>query len=254
MTFCADCVKGFVHEGIPQGKVEEIGGINTYVAIPTEDDYPKDTVILFLTDVFGLELVNNKLLADDFARNGWKVVVPDLFNGDPVPKDAHNPGAAYDVMKWLHSGHTPADVRPIIDKVVAALKEEGVTKFLVTGYCFGARFVFDLAFDKVIDVAVVSHPSLLELPQDLEKYLTTAEAPLLINSASNDRRLNLEHQANADRILGNGNFAPGYKREHFEGCDHGFAVRGDLTNPQVKAGKEGAFRATVTWFKNNSKA
>ena len=26
-----------------------------------------------------------QLLADDFARNGYKVVVTDLFEGDPVP-------------------------------------------------------------------------------------------------------------------------------------------------------------------------
>lgn len=30
------------------------------------------------------------------------------------------------------------------------------------------RYVFDLAFDHVIDVAIVSHPSLLKSPQDLE--------------------------------------------------------------------------------------
>jgi hypothetical protein len=58
----------------------------------------------------------------------------------------------------------------------------------------------------------------------------------------------LEAQAKADEILGGGKFTPGYKREYFEGCTHGFAVRGDMTNPQVKAGKEGAFKSTVEWF------
>jgi hypothetical protein len=32
--------------------------------------------------------------------------------------------------------------------------------------------------------------------------------------------------------------SPGYK-EDFEGRSHGFAVRGDLSDPQVKTGKEG---------------
>jgi len=57
----------------------------------------------------------------------------------------------------------------------------------------------------------------------------------------------LEYQAEADRILKD--FGPGYRREYFEGCTHGFAVRGDLSDPKVKAGKEGAFRASVLWFK-----
>ena len=56
----------------------------------------------------------------------------------------------------------------------------------------------------------------------------------------------LEAAAQADKIFSD--FGPGYKREYFEGCHHGFAVRGDLSDPKVKAGKEGAFKATVQWF------
>jgi hypothetical protein len=39
------------------GKWEKIGGIDAYVATPTVD-YPKDQVILYLTDVFGAPLIN----------------------------------------------------------------------------------------------------------------------------------------------------------------------------------------------------
>lgn len=42
------------------GKIEQIGGVECYVATPT-GDYPKDKVILFLTDVFGIPLPNNKV-------------------------------------------------------------------------------------------------------------------------------------------------------------------------------------------------
>jgi len=58
-------------------------------------------------------------------------------------------------------------------------------EFAATGYCFGgawglrsilnrvvdiyiARYVFDLAFGNDIKVGVVSHPSLLKVPGDLE--------------------------------------------------------------------------------------
>jgi hypothetical protein len=77
-----------------------------------------------------------------------------------------------------------------------------------------------------------------------------SKAPILINSCTHDERFPLESQAIADQVLGDGKFAPGYKREYFEGCTHGFAVRGDLSDPKVKAGKEGAFNAAVTWFKS----
>jgi len=91
------------------GTYEEINGIKTYVATP-KTNYPKDKAVLYLPDVFGLELLNNRarhhfpplslvypayklaqLLADDFARNGFKVYAPELFEGDPVSQDAFNP-------------------------------------------------------------------------------------------------------------------------------------------------------------------
>lgn len=55
-----------------------------------------------------------------------------------------------------------------------------------------------------------------------------------------------EAQAQTDEIFKG--FAPGYKRNFYDGCEHGFAVRGDLSNPKIKAGKEGAFDETVKWF------
>jgi dienelactone hydrolase len=132
--------------------------------------------------------------------------------------------------------------------VIAGLKEQGVTTFGATGYCIGARLVFDLAFEDRIKVAVVSHPSLLEVPGDLEKYAAVSKAPLLMNTCTIDEQFPHESQKVADDVLGDGKFAPGYKREYFEGCTHGFAVRGDLQDPKVKAGNEGAFKATIEWL------
>jgi hypothetical protein len=37
-----------------------IGGVACYIATPTVD-YPKDKVILFLPDVFGIQLINAKV-------------------------------------------------------------------------------------------------------------------------------------------------------------------------------------------------
>ncbi|KAJ6478787.1 dienelactone hydrolase [Mycena vitilis] len=247
MSFCDDCFKGVTHEGTAEGKHETIGGVQCYVATPTVD-YPKDKVILFLTDVFGLALINNLLLADDFARNGFKTIVPDLFNGDPVDKDALEPGAVFDFGKW-RAAHGFDKTRPIVDGVIAALKSEGVAAIASTGYCYGARLVVDLACENDIQVSAITHPSALSMPDDMEKYAAVSKAPLLINSCTVDQAFPLEAQAKADEILGDGKFTPGYHREFIEGCKHGFAVRGDMSDPKVKAGKEGAFKSCVDWFK-----
>ncbi|KAL1743406.1 Alpha/Beta hydrolase protein [Schizophyllum fasciatum] len=252
MTYCKDCIKGVRHEGTPEGKWENIAGVDCYVGTPS-GDYAKEKVLLFLTDAFGPQLLNNQLLVDDFARNGFRVVAPDYFAGDGVPDEIMSDperAATFDLPGWV-ARHGYGAARPLLDAVVGALKAEGVAAFGATGYCFGGWYTFDLACDRVLKAAAVSHPSFLKCPQDLERYAKHATAPLLINSCEVDEQLPLAAQAQADAILGGGKFAPGYKRTYWEGCVHGFAVRGDMGDPKVKAGKEGAFEATMQWMQDH---
>jgi hypothetical protein len=51
---------GVVHEGTAQGKWETIAGIKCYVATPTVD-YPKDAVILYMPDIFGVQFINSQV-------------------------------------------------------------------------------------------------------------------------------------------------------------------------------------------------
>ncbi|KAH8116319.1 alpha/beta-hydrolase [Phellopilus nigrolimitatus] len=245
MSFCKHCVIGTTHEGEPTGKIEEINGVKTYVALPSSD-YPKDKAVLLLTDVFGLELVNNRLLADDFAKNGFQTYIPDYLNGDPI----ESLDGTFNIADWFPN-HQAAQTRPPLDKVIAGLKERGVTTFGATGYCFGARYSFDLAFDGVLKAVVVSHPSLLQVPEDLVKFKATG-VPLLICSCEVDGQYPPEKQKIGDEILGGGKTeAEGYKREYYAGNTHGFAVRGDLSVPEIKAAKEDSFKVAVEWLIKN---
>ena len=64
----------------------------------------------------------------------------------------------------------------------------------------------------------------------LQQYRDEAKVPLLINSCEVDNQFPPEFQAKTDEILKG--FAPGYERTYWEGCVHGFAVRGDIvSNP-----------------------
>ncbi len=71
---------GVRHEGTPEGlsvlqlncillpsQTILIGGIETYVATPSTD-YPKDKVILFLSDILGLKLQNSLVSKDECQR------------------------------------------------------------------------------------------------------------------------------------------------------------------------------------------
>ncbi|KAI0351384.1 hypothetical protein OH77DRAFT_951013 [Trametes cingulata] len=61
MSLCNECVKGVRHEGDPEGKIVQIGGVECYIATPPEGEYDKRKVVLFLSDVFSIPLINNKV-------------------------------------------------------------------------------------------------------------------------------------------------------------------------------------------------
>lgn len=83
-------------------------------------------------------------LAYSLFHLSYQTYALDYFNGDPIPKEALHPvtphelAPGYDLGKWLER-HTQEVTRPIIDKVVSALKEQGITIFGATGYCFGGE-------------------------------------------------------------------------------------------------------------------
>ncbi|KAF8592231.1 dienelactone hydrolase [Ramaria rubella] len=235
-TLCPDCVSGVRHEGTPTGKIEKIGGVDVYVASPTSE-YSKEKALLFLPDALGVPLDNSQ------------TYIIDLFGEDPIPLTVLETGwGSFDVKSWSQRHGEPA-TRPILDSVIAELKERGVKEFAAIGYCFGGKYVVNLAQDNIIKVGAVSHPSLLQIPADLEKLLAQSKAPFLVNSCDIDQQFTAEACVTADKLLGDGKYTPGYKRVHWEGCTHGFAVRGDMTDPKVKAGKEGSFKETAIWIK-----
>jgi len=133
--------------------------------------------------------------------------------------------------------------------VLKALKEQGITTFGTTGYRFGAKNVLELAIEGEIAAGAMAHPSRLRIPIDLERLAASgSKAKILINSCDIDS-FSPEAQAKADGLLGDGKHQAGYKSLHWEGRSHRFAIRDDLSDPKVQAGK-GAFKAAIEHFQS----
>lgn len=81
--------------------------------------------------MIGHKFNNAQLIADQFAANGYYVVMPDLFEGDPIPLNRPDD---FDIMKWLQTsgpskGHTTQQVDPIVEKVIKYMKSDlGIKK------------------------------------------------------------------------------------------------------------------------------
>jgi dienelactone hydrolase len=69
---------------VPRGSIQVLNGTNTYVSQPHPPGLYRHNLkaILLVTDIFGYATENAQNLADDFAKQGYLVVMPDLFDGD----------------------------------------------------------------------------------------------------------------------------------------------------------------------------
>ncbi|KAB5566781.1 dienelactone hydrolase [Coniochaeta sp. 2T2.1] len=237
------CTIGVRHEGTPGGKSVKVGQHEAYLATPPEGKAHKDTAILYLPDVLGI-WQNAQLIADQLAANGYLTLVPDLFNGDPIPV---NGLGGMDIMTWLKEGsdgkhpHTKEVVDPIVEEAIKVLKEEyGVKKLGAVGYCFGAKYVVRHYKDG-IQVGFVAHPSFVE-----EDELAAITGPLSIAAAETDQIFPAEKRHKSEVILKDTKLP--YQINLYSGVSHGFAVRCDLSDKVQKWAKEQAFNQAVAWF------
>lgn len=247
---CDDqCLSGVIHQGEPLGKFETLNEVKVYSFTPSDADSHK--AILVLPDVFGVELKNVQLITDQLAKKvGVSAYLIDYLNGDPIPEDGMNGKTDFSVPDWFKK-HGPEQTRPPLDKAIEALKAKGFTDFAAVGYCFGGKYVFNLAQENGLKVGATSHPSLLDNPKDIEKLLKSSHAPILINSCETDGQFPIEFQRVTDEILGEGKYKPGYKRNYYPGASHGFGCRADLEKPSEKKAFNESTDEIISWFKTH---
>jgi len=80
---CADCIKGSLDEGAPQGTDSTIAGVPCYISKPS-NGAANGCAIILATDIFGYKLINARLIADVYADAGCTCVIPDYFEGEPM--------------------------------------------------------------------------------------------------------------------------------------------------------------------------
>lgn len=174
MSSC--CLSGAVHEGTPTGRVDTIGGLQTYISEPKTRS--KEKSIIFISDsvhahvsslefplicsvVFGWEFTNVRLLADEYAKEGFCVYLPDFHQGDSLPIDflqnvepplkkqetltviekAKNTAVVPATLgPWLLT-HRESVTRPLIDGFVNTVRNTpGTNKIGALGFCWGGRY------------------------------------------------------------------------------------------------------------------
>eukprot|EP00271_Cylindrocystis_brebissonii_P012975 TRINITY_DN32505_c0_g1_i1.p1 TRINITY_DN32505_c0_g1~~TRINITY_DN32505_c0_g1_i1.p1 ORF type:complete len:279 (-),score=53.68 TRINITY_DN32505_c0_g1_i1:1027-1863(-) len=270
------CISGYVASGEPRGEMQTIGGVQCYVSKPKDGASYNGRAVIYATDVFGLGLVNAKLLADTYAEKGnFLVVVPDLFGGAPLPTWildrimlVSNAGkqptstigcvvskatAVVSIGSYMAPfmlRHAESSKMPLMENVIQGLKTElSITKIGLVGLCYGGYYCLRFgAVEDKIDAFVSAHTQ-IKVPEDIQPL----KKPGLFICVENDWAFSNAKRAEAEALMSKREDAENYKFKLYPGTYHGFVARGDENTPVIQAAKEDAAKEAVEFLQKHLK-
>ncbi|TVY83779.1 Hydrolase tropI [Lachnellula suecica] len=275
----------------PSGEITQLGGVDTYISKPSDYPHAPSKLLLLLTGATGLHSVNNQVQADNYAKEGFVVVMPDMFAGDPLPGSAtyseENDPSVIEQIKlraaetaksflidlWL-ARNTPEKALPILHKVIDAAQDEYADAvangggIYSAGYCFGGRITLLLAGEKPDTVMSWGQQQPTDEEAGVVKKGPYIKAGAIAHATSVTREdfegtkaplafVCVENdQLFAEDIREHGEK---YLKENnvesefktYSGVPHGFAVIGDYEDASIKSTQTEAFTQMLAWLKSH---
>jgi dienelactone hydrolase len=164
-----------------------------------------------------------------------EVVSPEMMDDPEKRKN-------FDIMAFI--GRNGKDKRfPEISSNAKELKSK-YSKVGAIGFCYGAWAVLRLGAkdSALVDCAAVAHPSLLEKDE-----IANVGVPVQYLVPETDPMFTPELKEFTLKTLPELNIPFNY--DYYPGLVHGFATRGDQSDPKQKEGLERAKNSAVYWFK-----
>ncbi|KAL4785165.1 Alpha/Beta hydrolase protein [Aspergillus varians] len=279
---CHECIKGTIHPGLPLGKEEPLYNLPTYIVGNRTN--PRGIIVIY-SDVFGLSLPNNKLIADAYAQSGeWLVYLPDFFQGDPValsvadhliPVDESKQSvigkytgllaSAPGFLLWQRR-HREGPTTEVCLRFLGALRrDQPDVKIGMVGFCWGGKYAVRAGLEgnmldggdggsatgkkkPLVDAIVALHPSHLSLPDDVESLVV----PVSFGWGVSDAFVKFEQMGLVKGIHKGvekaGRRVPAMEHREYRPGRHGFAVRGNPDDPLERACLEDSVAQVLGWF------
>ena len=243
---------------VPKGSEVNLSEtLKGYVVEPSE---PATKALLILHDIFGPESGRTKEICDMYAKEGYLVVLPYVF--EPASFKEHEDTYILKYFKiprmigWIHSHAWPV-VGPKYKEAVQYLKEKNIESCGLVGFCWGAFPMTHLLatsdYSDLINGGCCFHPSVqifkVLFDFNLPKYLSQCHKPLAYLAAKNDGpevkpggQVDLAMKSKADY--------PNCHFEVYENMQHGWVNRGDiLQDDKIKHDFLRAFNFSTYFFK-----
>jgi dienelactone hydrolase len=270
--------QGTIHSGQPKGTVERLHDLDVYTV--GNRTSPRAIIVIY-SDIFGLLLPNNKLIADAYAASGeYLVLLPDFFKGDPVglkvadalvPVDATKQSTFSKYTGILASMPTflmwmtrhgkeksEQDCMEFLQKLRRATPVD--RKIGMVGFCWGGKYavraglkehMIDIQGEKktLVDAVVALHPSHLVVPDDVENLVM----PTSFGWGVKDDAVKFAQKGEVENCHAQaqkaGKKVPDLEHKVYEPGRHGFAVRGNPDDPQERKCLEDSEKQVLDWFK-----
>ncbi|PRQ26166.1 putative carboxymethylenebutenolidase [Rosa chinensis] len=215
------------------GSVIKVGGLKAYVTGPSHSKL----AIILASDVYGFEAPNLRKIADKVASTaGFHVVVPDFFYGEP-----YNPNNTQRNMTvWLKDHGTDKGFEDA-KRLIAALKNKGVSKIGAAGFCWGGKVVAELSKGYYTKAAVLLHPSRVTLDD-----IKAVKTPIAILVAQFDNGTPPELMKQFKEALSTNKIDNVVKI--FPGVSHGWTVRYQDNNVTAVKSANEAHQDMLDWF------
>ena len=183
------CCLGTVRQGELKGRTAELGPLSTYV---TGTEKADGGAVLLIPDIYGFGIPNTRyetfehacvdiahavcelascnwcrLFADQLAEQGFFVLLPDIFHGDPW--DAEGDWNKFGEWREKHpQGPQMLQLDRLLTDVHQQYKPKTVS---CIGFCWGGRHVTILAASDKVSAGVVAHGSFVtaELVQQVKQ-------------------------------------------------------------------------------------
>jgi len=195
--------------------------------------------VIVCPDVWGWNGGRTRAIADSLSDAGYVVVVPKLLS---PPKDggtdgdALAPTAAFD-MEWIMQ--FPWEVqKPKLAAVVEHLKQQGISKVGMLGFCYGGHPAMwaSAEWPDVVSCGIVCHPSIqLEgaFGGDFAALVKSAKAPFLIAPAGGDLPMYAPDGSEFATALAASAKGAECVIKPYPDMAHGWMTRGDVSDEAV---------------------
>ncbi|KAL3420300.1 Protein AIM2-like protein 3 [Phlyctema vagabunda] len=266
---CPDCFRGGISKDDCTGKWVTIHGLRTYVAEPESGVTPKG-LIVYITDAFGPDFVNNRVLCDRYARGDFLVYCPDLMNGramsPSVIPSTHTLlekqswfttifikpllllQVLYHVLPWMITCSITKTEAEVI-RYFHALRtspppfETKDLKIGTTGFCWGGKHTLSSISEPLIDAAFVAHPTFIKVPDDVEAI----RIPISWAVGEEDLQMKAQDVRKVKDILESRKDVK-HEVQLLPGAKHGFANRTDPDDEVAMAAATRVEEQAKSWF------